>query len=81
VTAIMIAYRAVANPSLIAYMTAGFALIAVLMVERVWEHYFDAARILSPVLTAYLLITAAAVKAVEKKNQPSVTTSGLPPGA
>jgi hypothetical protein len=59
VTSILVALRALKNRSLLGLMTAGFGLIAVLMVEAVWRFYFDASRALIPVVTVYVLTVAA----------------------
>ena len=39
-------------------MTAGFSLVALLMVQEVWRFYFDASRALVPLMTVYVLATA-----------------------
>ena len=59
VVSLLIVKHAWRRPSLLAYMTAGFALIAVSMVGDVWKFYFDASRALAPVFTAYVLMVPA----------------------
>ncbi len=51
-------YIAVKRRSILAAMLAGYAAIAVLMVEEVWLHYFDSTRALTPVVTFFFLIAA-----------------------
>ncbi len=48
-------YLAVTRLSLLPLMSAGFSLIAILMVGEVWGHYFDASRALTPVATLVFL--------------------------
>ena len=55
---LLVAWRAVRYRSILGYLTGGFTLIAVLMVEGVWLNYFDASRVLAPVITAYILMVA-----------------------
>jgi hypothetical protein len=62
VVSLLIVKHAWRRPSLLGYMTAGFALIAVTMVVDVWKFYFDASRALAPVFTAYVLMVPAAAK-------------------
>ena len=56
---IAIAVRAVRTPTALGAGVAGFALLAVILSEPVWERYFDSARALAPVLTAYVLLATA----------------------
>lgn len=53
---LVILWKTLRRPSALGYMTAGFALIAILMVEGVWLRYFDASRALAPVITTYILL-------------------------
>jgi hypothetical protein len=62
VVSLLIVKHAWRRPTLLGYMTAGFALIAVAMVVDVWKFYFDASRALAPVMTAYVLMVPAAAK-------------------
>jgi hypothetical protein len=62
VVSLLIVKHAWRRPSLLGYMTAGFALIAVVMVVDVWKFYFDASRALAPVFTAYVLMVPSAAK-------------------
>jgi hypothetical protein len=62
VVSLLIVKHAWRTPSLLGYMTAGFALIALAMVVDVWKFYFDASRALAPVITAYVLMVPAAAK-------------------
>lgn len=59
VVSLLVAWHAWRRPSLLGYMTAGFALIAVTMVGDVWKFYFDASRALAPVITTYVLMVPA----------------------
>ncbi len=56
---VLVAWHAWRRPSLLGYMTAGFALVAVTMVGDVWKFYFDASRALAPVITTYVLTAPA----------------------
>jgi hypothetical protein len=40
---------------LVAFVGAGFGLVAILMSEAVWLHYFDSTRALAPLFTLYAL--------------------------
>jgi hypothetical protein len=62
VVSLLIVKHAWRRPTLLGYMSAGFALIAVAMVVDVWKFYFDASRALSPVITAYVLMVPAAAR-------------------
>ena len=62
VVSLLVVRHAWQRPSLLGYMTAGFALVAVSMVGDVWKFYFDASRALAPVITAYVLMVPAAAK-------------------
>ena len=53
---ITIAVRAIRRPSALGLAVAGFALLALILSEPVWARYFDSARALAPVLTAYVLL-------------------------
>jgi hypothetical protein len=68
VASILVAGRALKNRSLLGLMTAGFGLIAVLMVEPVWRFYFDASRALIPVVTVYVLTVAASRRAFRTRS-------------
>jgi hypothetical protein len=59
VISLLIVKHAWRRPSLLGYMTAGFALVAISMVGDVWKFYFDASRALAPVITAYILMVPA----------------------
>lgn len=48
-------YLAVTRRSLIPLMGAGFIVVALLMVEEVWVHYFDSTRALTPLITLFFL--------------------------
>jgi hypothetical protein len=65
---IAIAVRAVRTPTALGAAVAGFALLAVILSEPVWARYFDSARALTPVLTAYVLLTTARIKGVASPN-------------
>jgi len=67
VVSLLVVKHAWRRPSLLGYMTAGFALVAVTMVGDVWKFYFDASRALAPVITAYILMVPAAAKHAEAK--------------
>jgi hypothetical protein len=79
VLSLLVVKHAWRRPSLLGYMTAGFALVAVTMVGDVWKFYFDASRALAPVITAYILMVPAAAKQAEpqtldrpdQRNQPT----------
>jgi hypothetical protein len=72
VVSLLIVKHAWKTPSLLGYMTAGFALIAVTMVVDVWKFYFDASRALAPVFTAYVLMVPAAARQakLEAESEP-----------
>ena len=53
---ITIAVRAIRRPSALGLSVAGFAVLALILSEPVWARYFDSARALAPVLTAYVLL-------------------------
>jgi hypothetical protein len=59
---IAIAVRAVRTPTALGAAVAGFALLALILSEPVWARYFDSARALAPVLTAYVLLATARLK-------------------
>ena len=61
VISIFVAWRVVKHRSLLLMMTAGFTFVAVLMVQEVWRFYFDASRALVPLVTVYVLATAASL--------------------
>jgi hypothetical protein len=56
-----IAVRTVRRPTALGSAVAGFALLAILLSEPVWARYFDSARALAPVLTAYVLLATAKI--------------------
>lgn len=60
--AILIAWRTLKSRSLIGLMASGFSLVAVLMVEPVWRNYFDSARVLAPLITAYILMIPPSIR-------------------
>ncbi len=62
VLSVSIAWRAVRHRNLLLLMTAGFSLVAVLMVEQVWRFYFDASRALVPLVTMYVLASPALLR-------------------
>jgi len=53
---IAIAVRAVRTPTALGWAVTGFAGLALIISEPVWARYFDSARALAPVLTAYVLL-------------------------
>jgi hypothetical protein len=55
VVSVTFIYWSISRRSLIPLMGAGFALVAVLMVEQVWLHYFDSTRALTPLVTFFFL--------------------------
>jgi len=59
VMSLLVVRRAWRSPSVLAYMTAGFSLVAVTMTVRVWSAYFDSTRALVPVIPAYVLMVLA----------------------
>lgn len=52
----------VTRRSLIPLMGVGFTPVAILMVEEVWFHYFDAARALTPLVTLFFLAVPYAIR-------------------
>lgn len=70
VVSLLIVKHAWRMPSLIGYMTAGFALIALAMVVDVWKFYFDATRALAPVITVYVLMVPAAARQARAEAGP-----------
>jgi hypothetical protein len=56
---ISIAVRSIRRPTPLGYAVAGFAFLALILSEPVWARYFDSARALAPVLTAYVLLVPA----------------------
>ena len=81
VVSLLIVKHAWQRPSLLGYMTAGFALVAVSMVGDVWKFYFDASRALAPVITVYILMVPAALKQVDREGQESPDLQAQPTGA
>ncbi len=59
---LLIAWHAWRRPTLLGYMTAGFAFVAITMVADVWKFYFDASRALAPVITVYILSVPTTVR-------------------
>jgi hypothetical protein len=80
VVSLLIVKHAWKTPTLLGYMTAGFALVAVTMVVDVWKFYFDASRALAPVMTVYVLLVPAAAKAARAEAAPELKaeTAGAP---
>jgi len=60
---VMVLIRTIKTPTALGSAVAGFALLAIVMSGPVWLNYFDSARALAPVLTAYLLIVPAQARA------------------
>jgi hypothetical protein len=81
VVSLLIVKHAWQRPSLLGYMTAGFALVAVSMVGDVWKFYFDASRALAPVITVYVLMVPAALKQIERQREDSPDPQAQPTGA
>ena len=52
----LVIYRALRHRGLLPLVVAGFGLLSILMSRPVWEAYFDATRVLAPLLTFYLLM-------------------------
>jgi hypothetical protein len=71
VISLFIAVRAVRQRDILLSMTAGFALLAVVMAEPVWRFYFDSSRALVPIITVYVLATAASIS---RKGMRSATS-------
>ncbi len=69
---LVIAVRAIRTPSLLGWAVAGFALLAVVLSEPVWARYFDSARALAPLLTAYILLVPVGSKDPSKFEQSPV---------
>lgn len=59
ITSAMLVKGALRQPSLLAFVGAGFAILAVTMARDVWKFYFDASRALAPVITLYVMAVAA----------------------
>jgi hypothetical protein len=57
--------RSIRTPTELGWATAGFALLGLLLSEPVWHEYFDSARALAPVVTAYLLLIPALARGDE----------------
>lgn len=53
---LVVLYRTLQKPSLLAAAVAGPALLALFMSEPVWYRYFDSSRAVAPVLTAFVLL-------------------------
>jgi hypothetical protein len=68
--AVMLVWRTVRSPQLVGAMAVGFALIAILMVEPVWEKYWDSSRALAPMFTAYVLLVFSQPFGVDRKLDP-----------
>lgn len=58
-TAIVIAVRVAKRPTALGLAVAGFAALAAVLAEPVWERAFDSSRALAPVITAYVLLAPA----------------------
>jgi hypothetical protein len=69
-----VAVRAVLRPTALGLAVAPFALLGVLLSEPVWSRYFDSARALAPVLTAYILLVPASI--AEMKAAAAETVAG-----
>lgn len=61
--AVLLLIRAVRTPSALGWAVAGFAILGMMLSGPVWLNYFDSARALAPVLTAYLLLVPAEARA------------------
>ncbi len=48
--------RVVVTPHLLGWSHVGFAVMAILFTEQVWENYFDITRAVAPAVTAFLLL-------------------------
>ncbi len=81
VVSLLIVKHAWQRPSLLGYMTAGFALVAVSMVGDVWKFYFDASRALAPVITVYILMVPAGMKQMTRQAQERPDLQAQPTGA
>jgi hypothetical protein len=68
VLSVSIAWRAIRHRNLLLLMTAGFSLVAVIMVEQVWRFYFDASRALVPLVTMYVLASPALLRRDRLEN-------------
>jgi hypothetical protein len=71
---VAVAVRAVLRPTALGLAVAPFALLGLLLSEPVWARYFDSARALAPVLTAYILLVPASL--AEKRASASHLASG-----
>jgi hypothetical protein len=63
VMSVMVLIRAVKTPTALGWAVSGFALLAIFMSAPVWLNYYDSARALAPVLTAYVLLVPAEARA------------------
>jgi hypothetical protein len=65
---ILLTIRTLRRPTPLGAAVAPFALLALLLSVEVWLHYFDSARALAPVLTAYVLLVPAS--RVDRQKDP-----------
>jgi hypothetical protein len=65
---VLVAIRTLRRPTALGAAAAPFALLAPLLSAPVWLHYFDSARALAPVLTAYVLLVPAS--RVDRQKEP-----------
>jgi hypothetical protein len=75
-TSALIVIRAVRTPTLLGWAVSGFALLGTMLSEPVWRSWFDSARALAPVLSAFILLIGPAVgDAVPKLGEQAALAS------
>jgi hypothetical protein len=78
VVSVLVVIRAVKTPTALGWAVSGFALLGIMLSGPVWLRYFDSARALAPVLTAYILMVPAEVKAKRESADIEPVTAELP---
>lgn len=68
VIAISLLWKSWKTPTVLGWSVAGFALLGLCLSEPVWYRYFDSARALAPMLTAYLILLPALAKAAQEPS-------------
>jgi hypothetical protein len=76
VLSLLVVRRAWLTPSVLGYMTASFALVAITMTVEVWSAYFDSTRALIPVIPAFVLMVLAQAREIRMGGAPSRAEPG-----
>lgn len=71
----LLAMRSRLRPGYLGWGAVGVALLTPLLSRQVWQHYFDMSRALSPVVSAYILVTFARRPNADGQTAPSLTQS------